>query len=278
MKFTKQIILPALVCCGLLVSVISCTDEKIEATNVALKSKSVSASRLSALADKVKPSNADLNEYVKVLKTLSFDEAMEYRSLQHEKLLLKRGSNPNLTEALEKDMLWFKSINLKSIELFDKPMNQITNTQMDEVFIAMETKNSKQAKVAKGCPAAVTNASYTFQYDNVTPIAQMTTVSEVAQIKDPKDCDCELVFRTKVDDTTRNYSLNGTTIDSRLLLLLYGTNVSGKITKNGTKEGYYPVLGANRVRYIFPGGCYDLLGLFILVRVETGNGGGGGPA
>jgi hypothetical protein len=300
MKFTKQFILPALVCCGILVSVVSCTDESIESTDVAVKSKSARTSRLSALHDKVKPSKADVDEYVKTLRSLSFEESLEYREIQREKIISEQGNTPEVIEGLEKDKQWFKGINEKSMELFGKPILQITDSQMDKVFSNYETMNNKQSKVvAQDCPVVPFNQL--FPKSNKSLVAgdllyETLSIREVQQPEDKLekqdkdnskgDCDCELEFL--VPDKNFNHLLpvsggvNGIS-DAHTLLSLFNNTVNGsmkfsKIRYNVLGEDgiireakeYYarPVFGKKRVRLVyldlFNRGCQRLWRQYLL--------------
>jgi hypothetical protein len=255
MKFNKKIILPVLVCCGILVSVVSCTDESIDATDVAVKSKSSNASRrLFALDEKEKPSEEEKKMYVKLYKSLSVDELIEFRKMQTVKAISENSNRPDVIEAAETDIQWFKNINTKSIELFGKPINQVSGLQIDQVLLAYDAKNSKQARVAKGCPVVGFNDSFINQATEVYPEGfAVLGVREVQQPPEGKDnskddCDCELKFGTTNPDFKRLYPLSGA---AQVLLATFGELISGSVIKNGVKKGFYPVFGAGRVKIVY---------------------------
>ena len=103
-----------------MVLVVSCKDESVEKSNSIEKSKDFSASkRLAAIEEKINPSDEDINEYLKEFKSLSFDELIALRKLQHEKIKSKMGNKSEIAESLEKDIR--KSLKLTKLsDLLDK--------------------------------------------------------------------------------------------------------------------------------------------------------------
>jgi hypothetical protein len=308
----KKIILPALICCGLFVAVVSCTDESIDATGVVVKSKSVSASRLSALHDKVKPSKADKNEYVETLRSLSFEESLEYRDIQHGKIIAEYRNTPQVIRALEEDRQWFKAINVKSMELFGKPILQVSDSQMDVVFSNYDNMINKQSKVAaKDCPIVDFNMVFPKATNIGKAITQydMNGVTETQQSekkdKDSSkgDCDCELQFVVPNEKFTHLVPIEPAIpvgiSDPFVLLSLFNNQVGGTLKFNkgkyilyldgGVKEKsrakeYHarPVFGKKRVRLVnidvFNLGC-DVLNKAYKITdnvVVTGTGTDGG--
>jgi hypothetical protein len=263
MKIIRKIVLPVLVCCGISVLVVSCKDENIEKSNSVEKVKDFSASkRLAAMTEKVNPSDEDINEYVEGFKKLSFDESIEFRRLQHEKIKAEVGNKTNVIESLEKDMEWFTKINKQSMELFGKPVNQISGLQMDKVFSAYDAKNSKNAKIA-ACPVVGFNAGFTRGVGGSTNLS-ITSIREVAQPSSPNDCDCQIAFAT----TNTNFrKLKPANFAASTLLNLFSNSLGGR-QFSGAGAGTYPVFGQNRVKIAYPQavfiGCSALSGQYTL--------------
>lgn len=254
MKIIKKIALPALLCCSIVVSIVSCKDENIGKSDVIEKSKDLSASRkLAALSEKINPSDEEINEYVEQFRKLSLDESMEFRKLQHEKIKSEMGNKPGLAETLEKDMKFFKQINEQSMSSFAKPINQLSNDQMDKAFLAYEAKSGKSAKVA-ACPPVTFNAGFTRGVGGTTNL-RITSIREVSQPGSLNDCDCQISFATS---NTNFRKLRPINFAGGTLLNLFGGNISGR-QFSGTGGGSYPVFGASRVAIAYiGGGCAEL--------------------
>ncbi len=258
MKIIRKIALPVLVCCGISVLVVSCKDENFEKTNSIQKDNNFSASKkLAALEEKINPTDAEINEYVSDYKSLSFDELINLRKLQHEKIKSKTGNKPDLAESLEKDMVWFTKINKQSLELFGKPVNQISNLQMDELELA-EYANNKNAKIAS-CPIVPMNVGFTKGNGGATNLP-ITSIVEVRQ-PGSNDCDCQLAFATS---NTNFRKLKPAGFQAGTLFQAFGNSIGGR-QFSGAGAGTYPVFGKLRVNVVyFGGGCSALSGQFTL--------------
>lgn len=211
------------------------------------------------MEEKINPSDEDINEYLKEFKSLSFDELIALRKLQHEKIKSKMGNKSEIAESLEKDMEWFTKINKLSMELFEKPVNQISNLQMDKVFSMDKAKNSKNAKIA-ACPVVSINIPFTKGVGGTTNLS-ITSIREVSQPGSPTDCDCQIAFATS---NTNFRKLKPTSFAAGTLLNFFNNRVSGR-QFSGVGAGTYPVFGKSRVNIVyFNGGCNALSGQFTL--------------
>ena len=151
---------------------------------------------------------------------------------------------------MEKDMKWFKSINMKSMELFGKPINHLNNPQMDQVFLAEKAKSSKQQKVVKIDKCQVVPP--TFAFETTTELGYKTAYATnwkfTSLPSNPDDYDCQIAYPNV---NPKLYKLFGVSIEGKSLLQRYGKYVSGRIKKNGSDAATYPVFGIDRVRLTF---------------------------
>ena len=264
MKNLKKMVLPALLCCGITAMIVSCKDENVEKSVSDSKEITQNAiEKLVALGDKLNPNTDEIQEFQSKYKSLNFDELIQFRKVQHEQIKSKIGIENDVVEKLNKDMNWFINLNKQSIALFGKPMNQASDSQMNEVFVAVDKANDKKSKVAASCPVINFTTSFTKGVGGSTNLSPNS-----AREVDPgaqNDCDCQLAFGTS---NTNFRKVKPLTTNASNLLNDFGNNLGGR-QLTGASAGSFPVWGKIRVTLRYPAaitstGCNVLLNQYTL--------------